>query len=71
VSETIVFVVFETVWVVLAVFVDIREVDVPMVVVILKKRNFSISISWNCSKQCYQNLLPDCCGCGCCFCCYD
>jgi hypothetical protein len=42
VSETIVFGVFETVWVVLAVFVDIREVDVPMVVVILKKRSFSI-----------------------------
>ncbi len=41
-SETIVFEVFETVWVVLAVFVDIREVDVPMVVVILKKRSFSI-----------------------------
>ncbi len=36
-SETIVFVVFETVGVILAVFVDIREVDVPMVVVILKK----------------------------------
>jgi hypothetical protein len=37
VSETIVFVVFETVGVVLAVFDDIREVDVPMDVVILKK----------------------------------
>ncbi len=36
-SETIVLVVFETVGVVLDVFVDIREVDVPMVVVILKK----------------------------------
>jgi hypothetical protein len=37
VSETIVFVVFETVGVVSDDFVDIREVDVPMDVVILKK----------------------------------
>ncbi len=36
VSEAIVFVVFETVGVVLDVFVDIREVDVLGVVVILK-----------------------------------
>ncbi len=38
--ETIVFGVFETVEVVEAVFVDIREVDVPTVVVILKKKEF-------------------------------
>jgi hypothetical protein len=37
VRKTIFFVFFETVVVVLAVFVDIREVDVPVVVVILKK----------------------------------